>query len=85
MPPTIESYEDVTVDGVMIQSRLVMKGTEKDWWELYEIKGNKTGVFRGKRGHWARGAYYDPARFNYEEAMTHWQELNLPKFSEVTN
>jgi hypothetical protein len=72
-------YPELNIDGVNIQSRKFLKGNlTSGVMEVIEFVGRK-------EGRWAQGHLYNADKYTYEEALEHWKENRLPKFSEVTN
>ena len=81
---TLEYFDVINIDGLEIFSRRGLKGNEEHGiLEVIEIIGYKNGVYRGKDSKWATGTIYDTDKYTYEEAMAHWQSINLLKFAKV--
>ena len=76
MIKVFERYNDIETDGVIIDSWRGLKGDKKNGiLEVISITGH--------RGNCIKGMLYNPEKYTYEQAMQHWKNNELPKFTEV--
>lgn len=80
---TLEYYEDMEIDGVLISSRRGLKGNEGEVLDVIEIIGRKEGFLNGKCGRWAYGRFYDTGKYTYTEAINHWKNKIMPKYGKI--